>query len=306
MAAAGVDVRVPGGSSARAVARQLRDAGVPVRSWEFIATATLARATRALRPGRYHIEAPTNLLELVGKFRRGQVEREQVTIPEGSTFADMRLLLNQSADLRHDTGDWPDARILRSIGAEEALPEGLFAPDTYVFDPGSSDVEIFRQAYRAQKERLDRAWQARGAALPYTAPYEALVMASIIEKETGRTDERRLIAAVFVNRQRLHMPLQTDPTVIYGLGARYAGRLHKHDLQLDTPYNTYTRAGLPPTPISLPGRAAIEAALSPDDSKALYFVARGDGSSEFSATLAQHNRAVDRYQRGAAHHGSPQ
>ncbi len=301
----GVDVRVSSGSSARSVARQLRDAGVPVPAWEFVAAATLSRATRSLRPGRYHIEAQTSLLDLVAKFHRGQVEREQITVVEGSTFADLRALLNASTDLRHDTLEWPDARILRTIGAQEAMPEGLFAPDTYTFDPGSSDVDIFRQAYAEQKARLARAWAARDTALPYREPYEALVMASIIEKETGRPDERRRVAAVFVNRQRLHMPLQTDPTVIYGLGAHYAGRLHKHDLLQDTPYNTYTRSGLPPTPIALPGRAAIDAALDPEDSKALYFVARGDGTSEFSQTLAEHNRAVDRFQRAAAHAGTP-
>ncbi len=305
VAAEGFDLRVASGSSARTVARQLRDAGMPLPAWEFIAAATLSRATRSLRPGRYHIEAQTSLLDLVDKFRRGQVEREQLTVVEGSTFAEMRALLNESADLRHDTADWSDARLLRSIGAEESLPEGLFAPDTYTFDPGSSDVEILRQAYLAQKARLARAWAARDPSLPYREPYEALVMASIVEKETGRADERRRIAAVFVNRQRRHMPLQTDPTVIYGLGARYAGRLHRHDLLQDTPYNTYTRAGLPPTPISLPGRAAIDAALAPEDSKALYFVARGDGSSEFSQTLAEHNLAVDRFQRAPAHRNAP-
>jgi UPF0755 protein len=282
----------------------LREAGVPLHSWEFVAAATLTHATRSLRPGRYRIEGSTSVLDLVEKFRRGDFEREQLTVVEGSTFAEMRAVLAHSGDLRHDTVDWSDAQILKAVGAPEAAAEGLFAPDTYTFDPGSSDVDIYHQAYAAQRDRLLRAWERRGQSLPYTDPYQSLVMASIIEKETGRPDERRLIAAVFVNRQRRGMPLQTDPTVIYGLGRNYEGRLHKRDLLRDTPYNTYTRAGLPPTPISLPGRAAIEAALDPDQSKALYFVARGDGSSEFSETLADHNRAVDRFQRGMTRRGA--
>lgn len=301
VAAGGIDVRVASGSSARAIARQLREAGIDVPAWEFVAAATLSHATRSLRPGRYHVEGTTTLLALVDKFRRGDVEREQITILEGSTFAELRAVIAHSADLRHDTASWSEAQLLGALGAPQERAEGLFAPDTYFFDPGSSDLDVLRQALVAQQQRLDRAWKARPEGLPYADPYEALVMASIVEKETGRADERRLIAAVFTNRQRLGMPLQTDPSVIYGLGARFGGRLHKRDLQADTPYNTYTRPGLPPTPISLPGRAAIEAALDPEPSKVLYFVARGDGSSEFSQTLAEHNRAVDRYQRATGH-----
>jgi len=299
IAAGQAEVRIASGATARTIARQLRDSGIPLQSWEFVAAATLTHATRSLRPGRYRIEGTTSVLALVKKFRRGEFEREQLTIVEGTTFADLRTVLNHSPDLRHDTAAWTEAQVLKAVGAEEAAAEGLFAPDTYTFDPGTSDVDIFRQAYQAQRDRLQHAWEGRGENLPYTNPYQALVMASIIEKETGRPDERRQIAAVFINRQRLGMALQTDPTVIYGLGPQYDGHLHKRDLLRDTPYNTYTRAGLPPTPISLPGRAAIEAALNPDLSKALYFVARGDGSSEFSESLAEHNRAVDRFQRGS-------
>jgi UPF0755 protein len=291
------EVRVATGATARTIARQLRDAGVPLQGWEFVVAATLTHATRSLRPGRYRIEGATSVLDLVEKFRRGDFEREQLTVVEGSTFADLRDLLGQSADLRHDTATWTEAKILHAVGASETAAEGLFAPDTYTFDPGSSDIDIYRQAYQAQKVRLARAWQTRGENLPYTDPYQALIMASIIEKETGRPDERGQIAAVFVNRQKLGMALQTDPSVLYGLRPHFEGRLHKRDLLHDTPYNTYMRSGLPPTPISLPGRAALEAAVNPDLSKALYFVARGDGTSEFSDTLADHNRAVDRFQR---------
>jgi UPF0755 protein len=192
------------------------------------------------------------------------------------------------------------AQLLKAIGASETHPEGLFAPDTYLYDPGSSDLEIWRRAYRAQMNALQEAWNSRAPGLPYALPYEALIMASIVEKETGQPSERGLIAGVFVNRLKRGMLLQTDPTVIYGLGERFDGNLRKRDLVTDTPYNSYTRSGLPPTPIALPGRAAIGAAMKPDSTDALYFVARGDGTSQFSTTLEAHNRAVDKYQRGGA------
>lgn len=300
-----VEVRVSAGSSARSVAAQLQAAAVPVPVWEFVLGATLTRSTRNLHPGRYRIDNGASLWFLLGKLRRGDVEREQLTIVEGSRFEDLRRQVAKSLDLRHDTREWTDDQILRALGAAETKPEGLFAPDTYLVDPDGSDLELYRRAYRAQQQRVEQAWQTRSPGLPYASAYEALTMASIIEKETGRPEERGLVAAVFVNRQRLSMPLQTDPCVIYGLGERFSGRLHKRDLLLDTPYNTYTRAGLPPTPISLPGRDSIEAALHPDPSRVLYFVARGDGTSVFSTTLAEHNRAVDRYQRAPAPSGSP-
>lgn len=299
------EVRVPAGSSARAVAAQLRASGLPVRDWEFVLAAEFTHTARALRAGRYRVASPTSLLALLDMFRRGDIERVQLTIVDGSHFADLRELVAQNRDLRHDTLNWSDTQLLQALGAEQSQPEGLFAPDTYTIDPDASDLELYRLAYRAQQDRLERAWQSRSAGLPYASAYQALTMASIIEKETGRVQERGLVAAVFVNRQRLGMPLQTDPSVIYGLGAQFAGRLHKRDLLRDTPYNTYTRAGLPPTPISLPGKEAIEAALHPDPSLALYFVARGDGSSEFSTTLADHNRAVARYQRAGARADAP-
>lgn len=190
------------------------------------------------------------------------------------------------------------AELLKAIGASEPHPEGLFAPETYVYDPGTSDLEIYRQSYRTQLKLLQDAWNGRAPDLPYNSPYEALIMASIVEKETGQPAERAMIAGVFVNRLKLGMLLQTDPAVIYGMGAAFDGNLRKRDLQADGPYNTYTRSGLPPTPIALPGRASIEAALRPANTQALYFVSRGDGTSHFSATLNEHNRAVDKYQRG--------
>jgi UPF0755 protein len=240
-----------------------------------------------------------NLLAVVDKLRRGEVLRERITIVEGSTFAEMRAALNSHPELRKDTATMSEADVLRTIVADETHPEGLFAPETYVFDTGSSDLEILRQAYRTQRSILQKAWESRAQGLPYRTAYEALVMASIVEKETGVASERGRIAGVFVNRLQKGMLLQTDPTVIYGLGAKFDGNLRKRDLSTDTPYNTYVRAGLPPTPIALPGRASIDAALNPEATKALYFVARRDGTSEFSESLTDHNRAVGKYQLGA-------
>ncbi len=292
-----VEFRVANGASARSIAHAIRAAGVGLNELEFIAVARATGATRQLRAGRYAIEAGMSMKSLVQMLQQGDVLRERITIVEGQTFHDLRVLLADTAELEHDSARLSGPELLRAIGAPEAHPEGLFAPDTYLFDPGSSDLDLLRRAYRIQSERLQRAWNARPSGLPYRNAYEALIMASIVEKETGQPEERRRIAGVFVNRQRRGMPLQTDPTVIYGLGDHYDGRLHRRDLDADSPYNTYVRSGLPPTPIALPGSAAIEAALNPETTPALYFVARGDGTSEFSATLAEHNRAVDRFQR---------
>ncbi len=293
-----IEVRIAAGSSARAIARQLMAAGVEVNEDAFVAVARATGAVQSLRAGRYAIERGITVHALVDKLRRGEVLRERLTVVEGWTFRDMRALLAASVDLRQDAAKLSDRELLRAIGATEAHPEGLFAPDTYVFDPGSSDLDVYRQAYRAQQARLAQVWEQRDPRLPYRSPYDALIMASIVEKETGQGAERAQIAGVFVNRLRIGMRLQTDPTVIYGLGERFDGNLRKRDLLADTPYNSYTRVGLPPTPIALPGRAALEAALAPQATRALYFVARGDGTSQFSATLAEHNRAVARYQLG--------
>ena len=199
--------------------------------------------------------------------------------------------------LKHDSADMSDAELLQAIGAEESHLEGLLFPDTYFYAPHTSDLDVLRRAYRLQHDKLLAAWEARAPGLPYRTPYEALILASIVEKETGAASERPRIAGVFLNRLKRGMRLQTDPAVIYGLGENFDGNLRKADLQTDTPYNTYTRTGLPPTPIAMPSEAAIEAALNPARTDALYFVARGDGTHVFSSTLEAHNRAVNRYQR---------
>jgi UPF0755 protein len=210
----------------------------------------------------------------------------------------MRTAVEAHPFLEQDATGLSDAEILQRIGAAETHPEGLFFPDTYLFDKHSSALALYRRAYQAMQQRLQREWETRQAGLPLASPYEALILASIVEKETGRPEDRGLVASVFVNRLRIGMRLQTDPTVIYGYGEAFEGRLRRRHLDTDHPWNTYTRAGLPPTPIALPGMDSLRAALQPPASEYFYFVSRGDGSSQFSRNLAEHNRAVNRYQRG--------
>jgi UPF0755 protein len=221
-----------------------------------------------------------------------------VSLIEGWTFRQFRAALAKEAELRHDSAALDDAALMSQLGRPGVAPEGRFFPDTYTYSKGSSDLKVLQRALRAMDQRLAASWQQRNSRIAVRTPEQALVLASIVEKETGRGSDRPLISAVFNNRLRIGMPLQTDPTVIYGMGASFDGNLRRADLLADTPWNTYTRGGLPPTPIAMPGRAALLAAVQPAESKALYFVARGDGSSHFSESLDEHNRAVNKYQRG--------
>lgn len=298
MSADRVEFGVAPGASVRGIAQSARSAGIDVDANALAGLARFTGTSQTLRAGRYAVERGTTLRQLLEKLKAGDVLRERLTLVEGITFGEMKTQLGAVPGLKQDAARMSTAELLRAVGAPEPHPEGLFAPETYVYEPGTSDLEIYRQSYRAQMKALNEAWAARAADLPYRNPYEALIMASIVEKETGQPSERAMIAGVFVNRLKLGMLLQTDPSVIYGLGDRFDGNLRKVDLLTDGPYNTYTRTGLPPTPIALPGRASIEAALKPAQTQALYFVARGDGTSHFSATLGEHNRAVDKYQRG--------
>jgi UPF0755 protein len=293
-----IEFRVPPGTGVRGIAQLARAAGIDVEPLAMAAVARVGSTAATLRAGRYAVERGITLAGLLAKLKAGDVLREKLTVIEGITFRELRAQLGSAVELRPDAAKLSVAELLKTIGAGESHPEGLFAPDTYVYDPGTSDLEVLRQAYRRQMKLLQDAWEARAPDLPYKSPYEALIMASVIEKETGQSAERDMIAAVFVNRLKIGMLLQTDPTVIYGLGEKFDGNLRKRDLLADGPYNSYTRPGLPPTPISLPGRASIQAALNPAKTNALYFVARGDGTSHFSPTLNEHNRAVDKYQRG--------
>ena len=251
----------------------------------------------ALKAGVYTLDKPLTPLALYGMIERGEVSQAVVQFIEGWNWREVRAALAAQPLLMHDSAGMSDAELLQAIGAEASHPEGLLFPDTYSFAPLSSDLNVLRRAYRLQQEKLMAAWETRAPGLPYRTPYDALIMASIVEKETGAAFERPQIAGVFMNRLRLGMRLQTDPTVIYGLGERFDGRLRRVDLQTDTPYNTYTRTGLPPTPIAMPSEAAIQAALNPAKTDALYFVSRNDGTHVFSSNLDAHNRAVNRYQR---------
>ncbi len=288
------------GSSVRAIGRQFEEAGVPMNAWLFEAWARLAHPGVRLQAGTYAIDATLTPDLVVEKMARGDVVKIALVIPEGWTFAQMRAAVAARTDLKGLTTTMSDAELMTAVGGSTAHPEGMFFPDTYQYTRGSSDLDLYRRAYRALQKRLDDAWAARSPDLPLATPYEALTLASIVEKETGLAEDRPQIAAVFVNRLKRGMPLQTDPAVIYGLGARFDGNLRRTDLARDTPYNTYLHTGLPPTPIALVGTASLAAAVNPPRSDALYFVARGDGSSAFSPSLNEHNRAVDRYQREPA------
>lgn len=299
-------IEIARGTSFRGVLAQLQaeglDAGAPLLYWRALAW----RHKALVQAGEYRLETRLTPLQLLEKLRRGEVLQYRFTIVEGWTLHELRLALARDPVLIQTLGGIPEDELLDRLGIDLELagagfgpsPEGLFLPETYQFTRGTSDAELLRRAHRALLDVLDAAWKARAAELPLVSPYQALVLASIVEKETGLPDERAQVAGVFVRRLRLGMRLQTDPTVIYGLGPDFSGRLTRAHLEADTPHNTYTRAGLPPTPIALPGRAAIEASLHPDVGDALYFVARGEGAGHvFSRTLEEHNRAVAEYRR---------
>ncbi|HRH80386.1 MAG TPA: endolytic transglycosylase MltG [Thiobacillaceae bacterium] len=293
-----VSFSIPSGASLRTVAQRLEAAGLLDEPWAFTLMARLQGHETRVRAGSYLLRPAMAPMDILERITEGGVRLARITFIEGWTFRQMREAIDHHPDLGHDTAQLSDADLMARLGVAEPSPEGLFFPDTYYFDVASSELSLYRRAHETLRQRLSAAWQSRAEGLPYRSPYEALVMASIIEKETGAPDERPLIAAVFVNRLRIGMRLQTDPTVIYGLGANFDGNLRKSDLLTDTPYNTYTRAGLPPTPIALPSEAALQAAVRPERSRALYFVAKGRGRHHFSETLNEHNRAVSRYQRG--------
>lgn len=291
-----VEFEIPAGSGLRAAVRRMQQAGIGMRPRQFELLARVLGHEPEIKAGFYQLKAPATPLELLDKLARGDVMQAELQLIEGSTFGQLRAALDTSKVLRHDSTGLSDADLLERVGADEKHPEGLFFPDTYVFARGSSDLAVLRRAYRVMQAQVAQEWAQRAADVPYKTPYEALIMASIIEKETGRAEERDRIAGVLVNRLRIRMALQADPTVIYGLGESFDGNLKKVHLKTDGPYNTYTRPGLPPTPIALPGQASLRAALQPAQIDAFYYVSRGDGTSQFSRTLREHNRAVSQYQ----------
>lgn len=296
--AAVLDLTVAPGAGARQVANAISDAGVETPPallyWWF----RLSGQSRAIKAGSYEIETGATPRSLLRKLVDGDQALRSVTFVEGWNFRQVREALRKADHLRPDSQALSADALMGQLGLAGVHPEGRFFPDTYTYSKGSSDLAVLQQARRAMDLQLDAAWSARDPQTPLKSAQEALVLASIIEKETGKQSDQALISAVFSNRLRIGMRLQTDPTVIYGLGESFDGNLRRADLLADTPYNTYTREGLPPSPISIPGKAALLAAVQPAASKALYFVARGDGSSEFSESLDAHNRAVNKYQRG--------
>ena len=293
-----VDFDIEAGSRFRVVSKQLVAQKVLAEPLSFELLARVLGQASDLKAGIYIIKNGTAPIDLLTQITSGTTGQAGITFIEGWTFAQMRQALNQNDAIKHMTMSETDAQILKEIGAKETYPEGLFFPDTYYFAPNTSDREILKRAYITMQGKINKAWAEKSEGLPYQTPYQALIMASIVEKETGKASERPQIAGVFINRLKVGMRLQTDPTVIYGLGERFDGNLRKKDLLTDTVYNTYTRDGLPTTPIAMPGLGAIHAALHPALTKALYFVGKGDGSHAFSASLSEHNNAVARYQLG--------
>ena len=293
-----LDLEIEFGDSPRAVAQTVRSVGAQVNPTLLYAWFRVSGQARQIKAGNYEIAPGTAPRALLRMLVRGEETLKTVTLPEGLNFAQVRAALAKAEMLRPDSSELTPEQIMDKIGRPGLHPEGRFFPDTYSYGKGSSDLQVLRRAARAMDKRLAQVWSQREPGLPIDSAQQALILASIVEKETGKASDRPLIAGVFVNRLRIGMRLQTDPTVIYGLGERFDGDLRKRDLLADTPYNTYTRSGLPPTPIAMPGKAALLAAVQPARTPALYFVARGDGSSQFSATLEEHNRAVNRYIRG--------
>jgi len=300
LATPSVELSIEPGDTPRAVAAAWVAAGVQARPRALYEWFRFSGQAQRIRAGSYEVHAGVTPRSLLDKMVRGDEVLETVRIIEGWTLRQMRAALAAAPSLKPLTRDMSDAELMAAIGAPGVPAEGRFFPDTYAYSRGVSDLTVLRRAHGALQDRLSQAWAERAPDTPLKSADEALILASIVEKETGLEADRALVAGVFVNRLRNGMLLQTDPTVIYGLGEAFDGNLRRRDLLADTPYNTYTRGGLPPTPIALPGAASLRAAVRPQATDALYFVARGDGSSVFSRHLADHNRAVNQYQRGIA------
>ena len=292
------DLSIEPGTSVKDIAQDVRQSGVHINAdllyWWF----RLSGKARQIKAGSYELDHSTTPWTLLNKLVRGDESLRAFTIVEGWNFRQLREALRKADQLKPLTQPLSQEEIMQKLGMSGASIEGRFFPDTYNYAKGSGDLAVLARAAKAMDKKLEAAWAMRDPQTTLQSPEQALILASIVEKETGRPGDRPLIAAVFNNRLRIGMRLQTDPTVIYGLGEGFNGNLRKVDLNTDTPWNTYTRVGLPPTPIAMPGKAALLAAVRPAESKALYFVARGNGSSQFSNTLEEHNRAVNKYQRG--------
>lgn len=290
------EISVKPKSSLKSIANQLVEQQVISNALPFIILARVLGKEPYLQAGDYTLNKNVSPYQLMLSLNHGKSTQGSIIFIEGKTFKHMRAKLAKNDAVKNTINGLTDAEIMRLVGSGEKHPEGLFFPDTFYFDRNTADTVLLKRAYDSMQAKLKVAWANRAPNLPYKNSYEALIMASIIEKETGKASERATISGVFLNRLRIGMRLQTDPTVIYGMGDKFDGNIRRKDLSVDTPYNTYTRAGLPPTPIAMPGLAAIEAALHPERTKALYFVGKGDGSHAFSNSLQEHNRAVAKYQ----------
>ena len=292
-----LDLEIEPGTRAMTIAELIVASGVDVPVPLLKTWFRVSGQSRQIKAGSYEITPGTTPRRLLRMLVRGEEALKSITIVEGWNFTQVRAALQKAEQLTPDSvGLQPDL-IMEKLGKPGINAEGRFFPDTYTYAKGTSDMAVLKRAARAMDKRIEAAWALRSPDTPLQTPEQALTLASIVEKETGKPIDRAQIAGVFINRLRIGMPLQTDPTVIYGMGDKFDGNLRKRDLQLDTPYNTYTRGGLPPTPIAMPGKAALLAAVQPAATKALYFVAKGDGSSQFSANLDEHNRAVNKYIR---------
>ncbi|MED5501254.1 MAG: endolytic transglycosylase MltG [Pseudomonadota bacterium] len=287
---------VPPGAAFTQVVHDLESRGIIEAAWPYRILARVApKATQGIRAGEFEIEPGMNGRQLIAHLSSDQVVTYRLTVPEGWTFKQMRRLLDQAPKLEHRTSEMSDEEIMTALGHEGTHPEGQFFPDTYRYHKGVADLELLQRAFDRMQQTLNTVWNERDDDLPIDSPYQALILASLIERETGVPAERKEIAGVFTRRLEKGMRLQTDPTVIYGMGDSYVGNITRADLQRQTAYNTYVIEGLPPTPIAMPGRGALEAAVHPADGDTLYFVAKGDGSHQFSRTLQEHNAAVRRY-----------
>lgn len=290
-----LDFVVDPGSSPRTIAREVRAVGVQLWEPGFVWMARLSELDKQIKAGGYEVHRGDSAWLVLQRLARGDMSQRQVTFVEGWRYSQIRQALRAHPDVRQTLAETDEASLVELLGVEHDSLEGLLFPDTYVFTPGTTDVELMRRALREGARVADDIWATRAPDSPLKSPYEMLIMGSIVEKETGHSQDRERVGGVFINRLRIGMPLQTDPTVIYGMGDRYEGRIRKRDLQTDTPWNTYTRNGLPPTPIASPGRLALKAAVQPESHKYFYFVSRGDGTSAFATSLADHNHNVSRF-----------
>ncbi len=290
------EITIKPNSGLKSIANQLVVQQVIPNALPFVILGKVLRKEPYLQAGDYTLNKNVSPYQLLLSLNHGKSTQGSITFIEGKTFIEMRAKLAKNDSVKTTIAELTDVEVMRVVGKGEKHAEGLFFPDTFYFDRNTSDIVILKRSYQGMQVKLAKAWANRASGLPYKNSYEALIMASIVEKETGKASERPMIAGVFLNRLRIGMRLQTDPTVIYGMGDKYDGNIRRKDLTTDTIYNTYTRDGLPPTPIAMPGLASIEAALHPEKTKALYFVGKGDGSHVFSNSLVEHNLAVAKYQ----------